>query len=385
MPRRFGNHILLILAAILPCSSVFISAQVVYNSGNEAYTEAAMLNWPVVVIASGDMEFHWDNACHLYRCGQYVLIPDNTSHPNGRYIDTADFRGYGNNGMPNDNLFAFDAQTLAGGPGMFDKKYLFVSPLSNTGMHYGAVIGQSDGNCVYGSCPVEILGDEAGLAYPAFTPGTGTFDLWLGEELVEAGDLKGTGIVQKASQQQTAYSTHNAYCVEKYGSGWRLPTDIEVGHFNDNEGTGNGFDVAYRGVANCYLWTSSLFIVYNVKRWPVNNITGEWENCAGFLYTQNFVRCVFGGVSNDFSINPSLPTCRTEVFPNPANNILSIQNAPEDLLFIRLCNTNGKVLQTISSDAVNLIDLSCLPSGIYVLHLFLTNNRYFETLKIVKT
>lgn len=281
---------------------------------------------------------------------------------NGKNINVNLFFGYGIGGIPNDTAFAWDQETILS-INDFDVENMFVSPLSEYGMTYAQALQNNNSYCGYDSCYVTIDGPLSSLAYPTYAPANGYFHLWTGEELIDAGDLKNTGTIQKASQQQMASTPNASYCVTKYGQGWRLPTDLEVGHINDNEGAGNGIDCAYLGNSDFYLWTSSLFKTYSVKRWTARLRDGYWENCAGFLYVANHVRCVFPGCENNpisMDINMNNPLDKIIIYPNPGNGVFQIGNAD-----ISVYNAIGELLFMDQQSSIRTIDVSFLPDGLY--------------------
>ena len=264
-----------------------------YTTGNKAYWTERSLNFNDVTIGGGNFIYSYDTINHIYRNGNKILLPNLSAVTNGVYVIDSTFYGFGIGGNPDSYNYQWDAQTLTLQNSEFDIPYLFVSPVSVISMDYGKALQYNNIYCGYGNCYAIIDGPVESLAYPYYQPQNDTFQIWTGEELINAGDIKGTGTPSKISQQQLDTTTNMSYCVNTYGQGWRLPTDIEAGHVNDLEGFGNGFDNGYKGNTQDYMWTSSLFKTYNVKRWPVQLDNGYWENCAGFLYTYNKVRCVF--------------------------------------------------------------------------------------------
>lgn len=347
-------------------------AQNNYTNGNEAYYNECLLGFNPVTINNGDLIYTYDSLIKVYRSQDYILIPDLSNVDNGRNIDINLFFGYGIGGIPNDTAFSWDKETILS-INDFDVENMFVSPLSEYGMTYAQALQNNNSYCGYDSCYVTIDGPLSSLAYPTYAPANGYFHLWTGEELIDAGDLKNTETIQKISQQQMALTPNSSYCVQKYGQGWRLPTDLEVGHINDSEGVGCGMDSAYMGNSNSYLWTSSLFKTYSVKRWTVRIRDGYWENCAGFLYVANHVKCVFPGfesnpISNEIE-NHLLD--QVVIYPNPGNGIFHIGNDAEIIVYSVL----GEIVfadTQISSSGV--IDLSFLPNGLYFFHLKLEEN-----------
>ncbi len=375
---KFLAFITTIIILILNCS---LKSQTNYNNGNEAYINEKDLGFNPVTIYNGVMIYTYDNINKVYQSGNFILIPDLTTVEDGNKIDKNTFFGYDIGGTISDTSFNFDKNTILT-QSDFDVSHMFVSPLSNIGMSFAQAVQNNSAFCNYGSCYAVIDGPDSTLAYPQYAPLSDTFDIWLGGELIDAGDLKNTGLIQKVSQQQMQATTNMSYCVNKYGEGWRLPTDIEVGHFNDNEGINNGLDSVYMGVSAFHMWTSSLYKIYTVKRWAVLVTTAYWENCEGFVYVNNKVRCVFPSV-------PSLPVSEAKpkddthiiIYPNPCNNILNINNIEN--ADVSIYDMYAHLLLTDNSkDTWRSINISGLSDGIYIMHIKFKDN--FIIKKIIK-
>ncbi len=378
MPNIFKIGLLL---GCLVIAGLSMHSQNHYSNGNEAYITESEIGFNDVTINNGNFVYQYSENHKQYRYLQYVLIPDLSETPNGNYIDTLELRGYGTNITPNDNNFAWDEQSVLSEYSEFDRTKMFVSPLSDEIMNYAKALDQEFTNCNYGDCNATISGNIETLAYPEYLPDTGTYQLWTGEELISAGEIKPQGSLnQRYSQQQLDTAQHTSYCVSKYGKGWRLPTDLEVGHFNDEEGTGNGFDIAYQGNNNCYLWTSSLFKTYPVKRWPVNNLTGEWENCAGFVYVNNYVRCVFEGAANEHTGNYQNDSNIIIIYPNPSDNYIKISGIKNKSSY-KIYNILGKCIKqgTCLNGKIIVNDIK---QGTYLLSIFDNNNSLIHQDKI---
>ena len=369
----------------------YLYAQTDYPDGNSAYWTEKDLGYNDVTIGGGTIIYSFDSVQKQYRNGTLILIPDLTGTPDGNTIDESVLYGYGIGGTASDTAFQWDGDTFLYPANDFDVGKMFVSPLSSVKMSYGKAVQNNNSLCVSENCVAIIDGPSSTLAYYGYLPEEGTYQLWTGEELINAGDLKGTGTDQKISQQQLDTTENMSYCVLTYGRGWRLPTDIEVGHINDQEELDQGFDEAYRGLKQEYFWTSSLFKIYNVKRWAVGISDGFWENCAGFVYVGNYVRCVYPGYGIATSINTAEDNTRNpEIFPNPVT----------DRLFIRLDHgENATLLMTdmigntidIERDiylhrANNMysIEMKDLPAGIYLLRIIYRDYTFARTFKITK-
>lgn len=354
-----------ILFFIILLSNIIL-AQNNYTNGNEAYYTESLHGFNPVTINNGDLVYIYDSLKKVYLSQDFILIPDLSNFENGKNVDANLFFGFGTGGNPSDTAFSWDKETMLS-MNDFDVKNMFVSPLSEYGMSYAQALQNNSQYCGFDTCYATIDGPLSSLAYPTYAPANGTYHLWAGEELIDAGDLKNTGTIQKVSQQQMDFTPNASYCVHKYGQGWRLPSDLEVGHISDNEGVGSGIDSVYMGKSDFYLWTSSLFKTYPVKRWTTRLRDGYWENCAGFLYVANHVRCVFPGFKKS-PISTELENNLLDqivIFPNPGKGIFHIGNAE-----VSVYNTFGELLFADSQVGNSRsIDLSFLPNGLYFFYL----------------
>ncbi len=364
------------------CSNVF--SQTDYATGNAAYTNASHNDFQPVTVGGGDFVYTYDNTDQQYRHEQYVLIPDLTNVPNGNHMDTSLMYGYGNSGSPTDTAFQWDKQNLVADSD-FDAVPMFVSPLSTQNMNYSTAMQYNQNHCITDSCVLEITQPDSMLAWPQHPPHAGIYEMWDGEELVNAGDLKGTGTDSKHSQQQLDTGINSSYCVQTYGPGWRLPTDIEMGHINDEEGTGNGFDEGFSGTSdNKYMWTCSLFKTFDVKRWPARVHDGEWENCAGFLYVSNYVRCVFSPGGDVPTQANKIKNHGISVYPNPAKHDVYIQSKTQPIRKIELISVDGKIIKKKTTSGTQTLCLKTdnISPGMYFLNVY-TDNQNPVTKKIV--
>ncbi|MGM0649799.1 MAG: T9SS type A sorting domain-containing protein [Bacteroidota bacterium] len=346
-----------------------------YPHGNAAYTNECNLGYNPVSIAGGDHIYTYDTQQHQYRYENYILIPDLTGTPNGNYIDTSALYGLGSSGTPTDTAFQWDKQSLVEDSD-FDVAPMFISPLSTEAMNYSTAMQYNQNYCTTDSCALEIIQPDSMLAWPQHPPYAGSYEMWDGEELVNAGDLKGTGTDSKHSQQQLDTGINASYCVKTYGPGWRLPTDVEMGHINDGEGTGNGFDEAFRGTSTSkYMWTCSLFKTFEVKRWPARVNDGDWENCAGFLYVSNYVRCVFPPQDEITTHTNSVDKLHINLYPSPAKNSVYIKSKTHPFTDVEIISIDGNIIRKKRTDETQHIRLetSDLSPGMYFLKVYFSN------------
>ncbi|MBN2682505.1 MAG: T9SS type A sorting domain-containing protein [Bacteroidales bacterium] len=321
--------------------SFLLTAQINYSNGNSAYISESYNGFRQVTVGAGEMVYTYNSSKKQYLCNNFVLLPIKDDLVNGVFVDTNFFLGMGNFTEVSDDSFQWDDSFIVDNS-EFDVINMFVSPVSANTMHYAKTIQVDAMSCYTDNCFVFIDSPDSLMAYPESSILAGFYNLWLGEELIDAGDIKNSGTNLFVSQQQLDTGIYNSYCVETYGSGWRIPTDLEVGHFNDLEGNTNGFDLAYMGVSSDYMWTSSLFKTYAVKRWPVQINSGYWENCAGFLYVGNRVRCVFPGTNNDFSTVKKIEKNNVEVFPNPSSGKIKLFTKGNKISEVEIVSLSGK-------------------------------------------
>ncbi|MFH2096494.1 MAG: T9SS type A sorting domain-containing protein [Bacteroidota bacterium] len=351
---------------LIPGISLTGLSQTDYPNGNQAYNSEFLFGYNSVTIAGGSLIYIFDETNRVYRSGTEILIPDLTGTTDGNHVNETGFFGFGTGGVPCDSCFQWDRQTLIAQPDVFDMTNLFVSPVSQNGMTYGKAIQYTNDTCYYDDCLALIDGPDSSLVY-MLPPYQGIYNLWAGEELINAGDLKGTGTDQKISQQQSDTTANSGYCPCTYGPGWRLPSDIEAGHFNDLEGSGNGLDDGYTGTdSSYYMWTSSLFKTFNVKRWPVRLTDGYWENCAGFLNVENRVRCVFSAQYGSTMADRKKDTGNVAIFPNPANDVVFVEGLLENAR-IEIYTPAGIMIMRPVISAGFGIDISALPAGFYMI------------------
>jgi hypothetical protein len=371
---------------IASCGTLF--AQNEYPHGNAAYVSESKLGFSDVKIGGGDFVYTYNHESNQYQYANYILIPDLTEQPNGNYVSMHTLYGFGSMGNPSDTEFQWDGQLVLDNS-RFDNENLFVSPVSEFAMNYAQVLAINQASCVTDDCYFTINPPDSSLAWTEYQPGLGTYEMWAGEELINAGDLKSTGTDSKHSQQQSGITENPSYCVSEYGEGWRLPTDIEVGHFNDEEGTGNGFHTGYKGnSASKYIWTCSLFKTYTVKRWPVRITDGYWENCAGFLYTSNYARCVFDvdalTVTNLTQENPNEDIF---VYPNPASTKLTIQFEKIENVRLRILSISKMPIKIYDKKHVKtlMLNVDDFSPGIYFLEINIENKPIMFKKLIIKS
>ena len=379
------KHLLPLLIMLISLSTTF--GQTDYANGNQAYENEKTLGHNPVTINGGSMIYTWDCQHQFYICERYVLIPNLDTTSDGKWVDNKILFGLGIGGLINDTSYNYDNQTILSGNSVADASPLFVSPVSSTGMSFAKALQNNGSYCGWANCYAQINGPLSTLAYPGYQPDTGYFNIWAGEELINMGPIKGTSLDQKISQQQLGTGSNQSYCVATYGQGWRLPTDMEAGHTNDSEGTGNGFQDVYQSSTNGYMWTSTLFKSYTVKRWAVGFNSGYWENCSGFVYVNNRVRCVYDPapqVVTEIVENKPSKTC---IYPNPVDETLVLACLDPNIIKARLTDVSGKTIALYElSENMGRTELtiSQLETGIYFLLLESSTGNQQSKFKFIK-
>jgi hypothetical protein len=280
-----------------------------YPTGNEAYWTEKDLGYGPVTVGGGSVVYTYDAGTGQYKNGNTVLLPNLVASQNGGTVDATSFYGY-SGGSPSDSNYQWDAQALApenrgtGYNALFDATNMFVSPMSSASMpHYCKIMQYNypGGTCTTNSS-ITIDGPNSTLAYSGYSPGSGTYIPYNGQEYVHAGAIKGSSWDEYVSQQQLDATPNAGYCVTTYGKGWRLPTAMEAGHYTDTYfSAGLGWDDAFKGNTTRYLWTSTRFDVYNFHRMVLRSNDGYWyiswqnQDLVGVDGEYGYVRCVYPG------------------------------------------------------------------------------------------
>ena len=115
------------------------------------------------------------------------------------------------------------------------------------------------------------------------------------------------------------------------------------------------------------------------------NISGDWFNPGSSLIPGTpMIRAVFG--SKDIvTVTPDVPGTEKaiELFPNPASDIIHIRTAGFTLSRIRMIDLQGRVL--LSEDGnPHEIDVSALPSGMYLLQLSANDGSFVNRKMVIR-
>ncbi|GIV35098.1 MAG: hypothetical protein KatS3mg031_2633 [Chitinophagales bacterium] len=259
--------------------------------------------------SSSGTVYSWDATNKFFKdnaATPNIMLPTGT-----QTVASNSFPGYGTNTSWNSNAFQWDDQNVLSSS-VYDAYPLFVSPLSAVGMTFcKAMENDYAGNCPLTTSSnatdcVVIDGDSSTLLY-APPPYNDSYDVsgkgntnCPAEGMINAGSLKTgcTAIDEIFQQQQLDAASDKSYCQATYGKGWRLPTDIEMGHTNDCTTTGNGFDDGFRGNTSFTIWSSAKGNG-DYRRWGMNISTGSWANTIPInVSTTVRVRCVYDPMWN---------------------------------------------------------------------------------------
>jgi len=258
-----------------------------YATGNDAYWTERLHGFRTVTIGGGDVQYTYNPDLKQYRNGDTILLPTTGAGVNGQTVSATSFYGL-QGGSPNDDSFQWDGESAIAQPNPFDIPNMFVSPMLNQEMSYCAMIQAGASGCG----GVIVDGPDNTLAYPDHSPKSGTYNIEAGSDLINAGNLKGTGD-QFVSQQQLDDTPHRSYCVQTYGKGWRLATDVEMGHTTDE--MNQVAQIGYRGTSGYRIRTSTSWPGLTDQRWCPYSDTGNWQQCNVAASGSRRVRCVFPG------------------------------------------------------------------------------------------
>jgi hypothetical protein len=276
---------------------VLAASCIEYSTGNDAYWFERNEGFRDVCIGSGATEYTYNAQLKQYRNGDLILLPNKVGSGNGAAVSATNFYGFAG-GSPSDSSYHWDAvaNAQAPQPSVWDVTGMFISPLSGNQFNYCKTLNWNSPDCNN----TIIDGPVETLAYPNHSPKNGTYNLNQSAEQIDAGVLVG-GQKTWISQQQLDVTAHPSYCVATYGRGWRLPTDIEMGHTTDSHGWNAGIDPSYNAPGGSYhSWSSSRYLPiakgYLFILWPLGTgQNGYWDG-NGVSANNQTTRCVFPGV-----------------------------------------------------------------------------------------
>lgn len=264
-----------------------------YIKSNIAYETEKNIGYNNFMLEHDLTSFYtYDHNNHFYYSGSNILIPDN----NSTVVSNSSFYGF-SGGTPSPTNFQWDNVSLDPshrGPeydNQWDKVNLFVSPMSQSMTICDAVNISNVGN----PCTLSTVLNIVNPVYNSnpnpignyVNAGTRQFQ----NLLMDQGSVDG-GSDNEFILQQT--NSNNAYCVNTYGNGWRLPTATEIGKENDLPFMFTITNPAYFENSTGFIWTSNFW----------NNNTSNWDalGSAGgvnlnlnntYLTQSNYVRCVY--------------------------------------------------------------------------------------------
>ena len=169
-------------------------------------------------------------------------------------------------------------------------------------------------------------------------------------------------------------------------SDWESSSEIGMVGYDQSTNNSSGFNafpVGYRSPNNIYsfngigeitnFWSSSDNNSDFPKYWGLCCIAFEsgWGESKQYGFSVRFVRDVWTASTNDYSNSIT-------IYPNPTSSIINIE---QDFTTAKVYDISGRELLKSTSKT---IDLSELPSNIYLLRLYDNNNRVLGTGKIIK-
>jgi hypothetical protein len=116
--------------------------------------------------------------------------------------------------------------------------------------------------------------------------------------------------------------------------------------------------------------------------WTVGEPSTETFSSSQNIITQGFHQPGLVIVA----IEEVIPEYSITVFPNPVNEQLTVtNNGEEKKIFFVIVDINGKKAASgMFSDNRTVIDMSSLPTGVYLLRFFTANNINLKTCKVQK-
>ena len=282
-----------------------------YASGNAAYWTERLTNYRPVTIGSDPTVFTYDATNNVYRntsTGK-ILLPtiSRQGSPQPETVNDNSFYGF-NGGSASNTNFQWDSQVTLSNH-VFDVRNMFVSPLTTSGMTYCALMQTDMSSCSSSQTngndnPIQYP-QNAVFAYTSTPNGTGPYYMNNGQDLVPSQSITNFGNKRVSQQALTTDGFKKSYCVETYGNGWRLPTDIEVGRPNSLKDNGTpALNTGYLGTNDVQVWTTAYgcqdggttCYVYYRQTYRNNNAQHTWPWSSGQLQfnTANHARCVYG-------------------------------------------------------------------------------------------
>ena len=261
---------------------------VAYANGNEAYWTERKLGYRDVTIGGGNTLYTYDESLKQYRNGNTILVPTKAGGANGLTMSATNFYGF-QGGSASDANFQWDSESKLQQPNDFDVPKMFISPMLMEAMSYCQIMQNNNSGC----SSTTVDGPNDTLAYPNHSPKSGTYNVESGTDLIAVANLKGNGSPQYISQQQLGAGVNASYCVVTYGQGWRMATDVEMGHTTDE--MDQFAEIGYRGTSSYRVRSSTAWPGLNDQRWCPYSNTGSFNQCNVSASGSRRVRCVFPG------------------------------------------------------------------------------------------
>jgi hypothetical protein len=124
-------------------------------------------------------------------------------------------------------------------------------------------------------------------------------------------------------------------------------------------------------------------------QWNIGESIIETGNSASKIFSQGFVQPIIIGKTNADFAQSGVKSNVLRITPNPTTSYLNVTIIKEvgSGMQFQLYNGNGQPIlqvQTEKSEESVSMDLSALPSGLYLLRVSSTDGSVFETHRIIK-
>ncbi len=177
--------------------------------------------------------------------------------------------------------------------------------------------------------------------------------------------------VDSTTSVRSIYRAKQMSTIPDWKNGW---TNIEMVVGNGTV-TGGGATIIAYGEPTLTSWGDLSFVVLYEKTNPSDS-TDVFDLDPWYMKTKNPISM---GVNED--INKEFDV---EIYPNPANNFVTISNSSNEKISIQLINTLGKVIKRVETVDNNYkLSIENLPVGLYFLQIRTSDNR-MVTKKLIK-
>lgn len=120
----------------------------------------------------------------------------------------------------------------------------------------------------------------------------------------------------------------------------------------------------------------------NFLKYSNGQVLGNIDTIETEMTYPDFKSLIIFGIVNSIINNQSKNNLN--VFPNPADNYLTIENKKELLLNISIYDLSGRLIKNIIDFPAGGIDISDLKGGVYIIQYSSRNSQYNQVQKFVK-